>query len=188
VTKRIIYLISGVLIIAGGFVLLSQFLDLSPRIPTAAIETDPSLSKPIKIKIPSINVDAAVGELGLNADQTIEVPKNVSEVGWYKYSPSPGYIGPAVMVGHKDAITGRAVFYDLNKVKIGDEIVIDREDGSTTTFKVESIETYKQDQFPTEKVYGSLSYPGLRLITCSGTYSALKGRYSDNLVVYATLQ
>jgi LPXTG-site transpeptidase (sortase) family protein len=188
VTKRSVYQISAILILVGSYILLSQFFDLSPKIPTAKVETNQAQSKPTKIKIPSIGVDASVGELGLNTDQTIEVPKNVWEVGWYKYSPSPGYTGPSVMVGHKDAITGKAVFYDLKNIKVGDSITIEHEDGTTAVFKVDSMETYSQDNFPTDKVYGALSYPGLRLITCTGTYSRFKGRYSDNLVVYATLQ
>jgi sortase (surface protein transpeptidase) len=92
-----------------------------------------------------------------------------------------------VIVGHLDSIRGAAIFYDLKQIKTGDEVRVERDDGSAAVFKVDSLEMYSQDNFPTEKVYGPINFAGLRLITCAGTFSRLKGHYSDNLVVYASL-
>jgi len=144
-------------------------------------------SKPVHIKIPAANVDANMETLGLNPDKTLEVPKKDNQVGWYIGSPTPGEIGPSVMVGHLDSINGAAVFYRLNKVKPGDLIEITREDGSIATFKVDALQTFSQDNFPTDTVYGTISSAGLRLITCAGKWSIFERHYSDNLVVFATL-
>ena len=40
--------------------------------------------------------------LGLNADQTIQVPpvEQPMQAGWYDKAPTPGEIGPAVILGH----------------------------------------------------------------------------------------
>ena len=92
-----------------------------------------------------------------------------------------------IVVGHKDSTFGRAIFYDLNKLQPGDKTVIERSDGKTSTFAVESSEIYSQNNFPSEKVYGDISHAGLRLITCTGKFNRLIGRYSHNLVVYAEL-
>ncbi len=147
-----------------------------------------AVSSPARIKIQTLGVDAPVVKLGLNANRTLAVPKGDWEVGWYVGSPPPGALGPSVMVGHLDSARGPAVFQNLSQLKKGDTIQVVRQDGIIVNFKVDSIEKYSQSQFPTEKVYGATNAPTLRLITCAGTYSRLKGRYSDNLVVYASLK
>lgn len=144
-------------------------------------------SKPKSIKISAINVDAPIINLGLNQDGTLQVPDVYSDVGWYANSPTPGELGPSVMVGHLDSAKAAAVFYKLKDLKQNDKIEVTREDGSTATFNVDALQTFAQDNFPTDKVYGPIGYAGLRLITCSGTYNKAEGHYSDNLVVYASL-
>ena len=39
--------------------------------------------------------------------------------------------------------------------------------------------------FPTQRVYGPIRYPGLRLVTCGGSFDRIHRRYRDNIVVYA---
>lgn len=145
-------------------------------------------SKPVQIRIPSIGVEAPFeAPLGVNADKTIAVPESYETVGWYKYSPTPGVLGPSVVLGHVDSYRGPAVFFNLKKLSNGDRIFIDREDGSTATFVVESLERHEQEDFPTEKVYSDLDYAGLRLITCTGTYNHSILEYTHNLIVFARL-
>jgi len=145
-------------------------------------------SEPVRLRIPSIGVDAVFEDpLGVDANYEIEVPESYETVGWYKYGPSPGEIGPAVVLGHVDSYQGPAVLYALGQVEVGETIEIDREDGSTAVFAVESLEKHEQTGFPTAKVYSDLDYPGLRLITCTGTYDKGIQRYSHNLIVFARL-
>jgi hypothetical protein len=80
------------------------------------------------------------------------------------------------------------VFWKLKQLQAGDEVAIARSDGSTAIFRVDRSQNFKQDKFPTQEVYGDIPYAGLRLVTCSGTYSRTQGHYSDNLVVFATLK
>jgi sortase (surface protein transpeptidase) len=179
------------LFIAGVFFIVkavaSKFNTQIPGQVLSLPQANIAVAKPVRLKIPSLGVDAPMVNLGLNANQTLQVPKEDNEVGWYVGSPAPGVVGPSVMVGHLDSMRGPAVFRDLKKLQPGDTVEVMREDGSSAVFKVDSSQTYSQDNFPTDKVYGSLDYPGLRLITCAGKYSRLKGRYSDNLVVFASL-
>jgi len=44
----------------------------------------------------------------------------------------------------------------------------------------------RYSEFPTQAVYAPITYPGLRLITCGGTFTKGNG-YSDNIVVFAHL-
>lgn len=159
-----------------------------PPAPDSEIPTQQKQNiKPIKITIPKINVQSSIVDLSLEKDGSLQVPKDTNKVGWYVYAPPPGEVGPAVMVGHKDSNFGKAIFYNLNQLQIGDTIQVERSDGATIVFAVEGKEEYSQNNFPTQKVYGAIDYPGLRLITCSGKFQRGLGRYSHNLVVYARI-
>lgn len=145
-------------------------------------------SLPTKILIPRLNIQSDFDvPLDLNSNGEVEVPKDFSKVGWYKHSPAPGSLGPAVILGHVDSYKGPAVFFSLGQLEVGDDIYIEREDGKTAHFKVDFLERYEQKEFPTEQVYGNIDYAGLRLVTCSGIYLKGKQRYTHNLVVYARL-
>lgn len=145
-------------------------------------------SEPIKLSIPRINLNTDFeAPLGINANKEVEPPKSFDHVGWYKYSPPPGSLGPSVVLGHVDSKNGPAIFFSLGQLEIGDDIFIDRSDGSVVHFKVDFLERYEQKEFPTEKVYGNINHAGLRLVTCSGIYLRGQQRYTHNLVVYASL-
>ncbi len=145
-------------------------------------------SAPVELRIPAIELRSSFeAPLGLNEDQTIEVPDSYTKVGWYKNGPTPGENGPAVILGHVDSYQGPAIFWPLKGLNAGDTIEIDREDGTTVVFKVDEVITYSQHAFPTELVYGATDTPKLRLITCTGFFDKGQQQYSHNLVVYASL-
>ncbi|MGJ9407452.1 class F sortase [Nesterenkonia aurantiaca] len=144
---------------------------------------------PESFEISSIGAGSELMHLGLREDNTLDVPPGDpgSPASWYTGSPAPGDPGPAVLLGHVDDSLGEpGVFADLPALVEGDEITIDREDGTTATFEVTKAEQYYQDTFPTLEVYGNTEDPELRLITCDG-YNQATGEYEDNYVVYATL-
>ncbi len=145
-------------------------------------------SPPQLLRIPAVGIEAEFeGSLGLNYDGTVEVPDSFEEVGWYKHGPTPGELGPAVILGHVDSYQGPAVFYSLGQLEPGDEILIDREDGATAKFVVTKLSRHEQAGFPTAQVYGDIDHAGLRLITCTGVYSHATMRYSHNLIVFAEM-
>lgn len=143
-------------------------------------------SAPTHLEIPDIGVSTSLIELGKNDDGSLETPGNYEQAGWYKYSPTPGEIGPAIIAGHVDSYQGPAVFFYLKELKEGQMVHISRQDGSTVRFRVDSVAIFDQNNFPTDAVYGNIDHSGLRLITCGGTYNTLSGHYSHNVVVYAT--
>jgi sortase (surface protein transpeptidase) len=147
-------------------------------------------SVPVRLDIPAIGVSTALIQLGLNRDGTIAVPplKRGAPAGWYRYLPSPGEVGPAVILGHVDtAQDGPAVFYRLRQLHPGDTATVRRTDGSAAVFTVREVAEYPKTAFPSERVYGPLDHPALRLITCGGSFDALHREYRANVVVYATL-
>jgi LPXTG-site transpeptidase (sortase) family protein len=174
----------------AGKLLWANWQEKQTRVPgpqtDANSQTTPT-ADPVNLNIPSLNISAPFIHLGLNADHTLEVPKTATDVGWFIHGAKPGDIGPAVVVGHLDSPKGPAVFANLKNIKAGDLITINRVDSTSVQYKVDSISKFSQDNFPTEAVYGTINYAGLRLITCAGTYNKAQGHYSDNLVVFATL-
>jgi LPXTG-site transpeptidase (sortase) family protein len=146
-------------------------------------------SVPVRLRIPEIGVNAPISEVGLNSDDTVQVPPldDHNLAGWYKYGPTPGQKGPSVLLGHVDSVTGASVFFSLKDLKKGDKVYVQLEDGKTATFVVDGLQRVSKTTFPTNDVYGTLSYAGLRLITCGGSFDAATGHYEDNIIVYAQL-
>jgi LPXTG-site transpeptidase (sortase) family protein len=140
---------------------------------------------PVRVEIPSIGVRAPVIKLGLNPDRTLEVPTDFGDTGWWSGGSRPGENGPAVIVGHVDSKTGPAVFYRLDELRRGDEVIVVRADGSRARFTVQGSERFPKDEFPTMRVYGPTDGPTLRLITCGGDFDGSTGHYVDNTIVYA---
>ena len=143
---------------------------------------------PAAIRIPRLEVEAPIIPLGLQEDGSIEVPEDPDSAGWWLGGPEPGETGPAVILGHVDSQEeGPAVFFYLQYLDPGDEIHIDRVDGSTVTYVVESTERHDKDEFPTDAVYGPTEDPTLRLVTCGGDFDFGVRTYADNVIVFASL-
>jgi sortase (surface protein transpeptidase) len=145
----------------------------------------------VALTIPAIRVQTALLELGLNPDGSLQVPPHgphYGDAGWYRYSPTPGSVGPSVIVGHVDsAHGGPSVFFHLADLLPGDEVQVSRADGSVATFTVDAVVRYHKAQFPTASVYSNTDYAALRLITCGGPIDPKTHHYRDNTVVFATM-
>lgn len=146
-------------------------------------------SPPVSFTIPSIGAGSDLMRLLLRDDGSLAVPpaEPGSPAAWYANSPSPGQLGPAVLLGHVNATDGSAgVFAHLTDLAPGDTIEVEREDGAVAVFAVDRGVTYGKDEFPTDEVYGDTDSPELRLITCDG-YNAFTREFEENYIVYATL-
>ena len=154
-------------------------LDAGPSRAAAAAPARP------RLEIPSIDVAAHAVDLGLNRDRSLEVPKDYDDVGVWKRGPEPGERGPAVIAGHVDSRSGPAVFHRLRKLRRGDRVRWDGENGVTERFVVTRTEEHPKAEFPTEKVYRDTRRAELRLITCSGPADASGRRSLNNLIVFA---
>lgn len=157
--------------------------------PAAVAPPSLAASTPVSVDIPKIGAHSSLVQLGLNADQTIEVPpvSTPMQAGWYKLGPTPGEIGPAVILGHVDGNKQAGIFYRLHELAAGDKVSVGRQDGSTATFTVQKVERDAKDAFPTDAVYGDTSTADLRVITCGGAFDSKAHSYVDNIIVFATL-
>ncbi|WP_253905176.1 class F sortase [Arthrobacter sp. H14] len=156
-------------------------------LPEVELAMEPS--KPVGFSIPALDRQDDIIKTGLREDNTLEVPPEHegAPASWYKGSPSPGEIGPAVLLGHVNSLADESgVFYNLESLVEGDTITVDREDGSTAIFEVYKSELYPKNEFPTKAVYQPTEGAELRLITCDG-FTESSGEFVENLVVYAKL-
>ncbi|MET3935681.1 sortase (surface protein transpeptidase) [Arthrobacter sp. OAP107] len=157
--------------------------------PTSTPQKVLPASDPVSISVPSVGIESELLSLGLKADGSVEVPPDGpgAPAGWYNGSPTPGELGPAVLLGHVNATDGGpGVFANLRQLKVGDLIMVARQDGTTSVFTFDHAEAYSKDAFPTQTVYGNTEGPELRLITCDG-YDPATGLFDDNYVVFAKL-
>jgi sortase (surface protein transpeptidase) len=139
----------------------------------------------VAVEIPSIGVSSRLIRLGLNADGTMEVPRDYGVAGWFTGGAMPGEDGPAVISGHVDSKSGPAVFYRLRDLGRGDTVRVRRADGRWLAFEVTGSARYAKAEFPTDAVFGPVTGPVLRLITCGGAFDRSSGHYLDNVVVTA---
>lgn len=143
------------------------------------------VAPPVSLAIPEIGVSSGLELLGRAGDGTVEVPQDPASVGWWTGGARPGQDGPAVLLGHVDTSSGPAVFYRLHELEPGDELVVERADGTRATFTVTRTEQHPKQDFPTDRVYYPTLHPELRLVTCGGTIDPRTGHYRDNVIVFA---
>lgn len=164
---------------------------LPPVPPPGSVFASPlGFSEPVEIDIPDAGIHAQLMRVGLGSDGSVGVPPldQAQKAAWYDKSPSPGEAGPAIVDAHVDSrqIAGfRGAFYNLGAVQPGEQVRVTRADHVVTVFTVDSVQQTPKAKFPTSRVYGSVPYAALRLITCGGAFDSDAGSYVDNTIVYA---
>ncbi|GAA1030150.1 MULTISPECIES: class F sortase [Amycolatopsis] len=145
--------------------------------------------RPTSVEIPKIGAKSTLITVMPNKDGQISVPsvKNPMQAAWYRLSPVPGDVGPAIVLGHVDGDHKPGIFYKLKDVNPGDEVDVERSDGKKLKFVVDRKEQVPKDTFPTQAVFGNTDKPQLRIITCGGVFDHAEHSYKDNIVVYANL-
>src|SRR5215217_3079656 len=60
--------------------------------------------RPTAVKIPKIGAESSLIAVGVLPDGKISVPSVNApmQAAWYRFSPVPGEVGPAVVLGHVD--------------------------------------------------------------------------------------
>lgn len=150
------------------------------RVPSAVPE-----GLPVRLQIPVINVDAAIEDGLITPDGRMDVPAGSKNVSWFALGPHPGQTGSAVIGGHFGITNGVPwVFYDLDKLKVGDKIYVldDRKD--TLAFVVRSIKSFDRTDDATVVFSSNDGLAHLNLITCEGIWNADKRVYPQRLVIF----
>jgi LPXTG-site transpeptidase (sortase) family protein len=140
---------------------------------------------PMRLKIPSINVNAVIESVGLTAQMAMDTSDDPDNVGWYNLGPRPGQEGAAVLAGHLDWYEGeKSVFEHLDQLRPGDGISVETDTGMSLTYVVRGIRMYQPDEYAPE-VFQQRVGKHLNLVTCGGAWDPVRKIYSERLVVFA---
>ena len=170
--------------------------------PTVVPTINPNLTKlgdSDRLVISRFGIDAPLKLKTVGSDGQMPDPDNPDDVVLYDFSAyeglggGPGTGGNAVMAGHVDS--GRknckngtvkppcqAVFWDVNKLKTGDEIEV-KVGGESYKYTVKGNQAVSASSGPWEQIVASTAEETITLITCGGTFS--NGEYNNRQVVTA---
>jgi hypothetical protein len=139
---------------------------------------------PVSVSIPSVGIGSPLIPLGLNPDNTLEVPKDFGVAGWYTGRPVPGEFGPSIIAGHVDSNADLRSSTTFGDVQPGAIVDVARSDGSVARFTVVAKEQHDKDAFPTDHVYGPTDSPELRLITAAVRSTAASATTTTTSIVF----
>ena len=161
----------------------------NPNAPAPGVQGD-------QLIIPSINVDAALSmrtvTMGEDGKTSMANPSGPNDVVWYDFSALPGFGGRpgvggnTVLSGHVDYHDyGPAVFWDLGKLKEGEEITIHLSDGSDYKYAVQWNKVMDSTSANWNDVVASTPQESLTLITCAGAFDSSSRSYDQRRIVWA---
>lgn len=135
--------------------------------------------------IPTVGIRAVVETKGLDANQIMQVPDDPFEVAWYDFTAPPGTPGNTVFAGHVDHIrVGRAVFWNLRNVQIGDIMEYHSIDGQIFRYRVTRITTQSASA-PANDFVAPTEAETMTVITCTGSFNRNSRSYDQRLILQA---
>lgn len=153
---------------------------------SAALPPVEPQARPVRLTVPSLELEVAVDAVAIREDGQMEIPDEGDRAGWYRHGPAPGSDqGSVVMASHVDTRTGPAAFFALTEVVEGAEVVVELDDGTRTTYEVVGGEQVAKTDLAVDEIFRRDGDPVLRLVTCTGEWSPRMGHYTDNLVITA---
>lgn len=148
--------------------------------------TNGEIGKPIRLKIPKINIDAHIENVGLTSEGAMDVPQSPENVAWLASGPRPGEKGISVIAGHFGWRNGiLAAFDNLSGLRAGDKLYVEDNNGLTATFVVLELKIVLKDDDTSIVFESSDEKARLNLITCEGAWDKTDKSYSNRLVVFA---
>jgi LPXTG-site transpeptidase (sortase) family protein len=163
---------------------VSESVDIPDESEPKEFYVPPDLPK--IITIPAISVRGYVQSVGIDKEGLIAVPSNVHLAGWYINSSKPGSSGVSIITGHRDGATMGGIFRNIEKLKKGDEVVVEYGDGSVKNFEVVDLEILSIEDtydFMYSRIDGIDRQ--LNLVTCGGKWNREINTYEDRVVVRA---
>lgn len=149
-----------------------------------ALPEPDSAPRPVAFSFDAIGVPAApVVDVGVEPDGDMEIP-GAAEVGWYRFGPSPGSEGSAVLAAHIAWNGEDGVFRQLAGAQPGQRFTVGFEDGTTAAYEIVAMAQYPKDELPPE-LFETSGEPRVVLITCGGSFNRALSSYDDNVVAHA---
>ncbi len=165
----------------------------SPALPPIEVRSAVTLDRlamsepavgPTALRIESVGIEAPVRPVGIDAAGEYELPPG-SEIGWYRFGPTPGDAGSSVLAAHVDWNGRPGAFFELQDAQIGDRVTVSYDDRSEASFVIVDVNRYAKSELPLDSLFERSGEPRLTLITCGGDFNPGLRSYEDNIVVIA---
>ncbi len=154
--------------------------------PTPRVAARPPAPPVVRVRIPSLGVDAPILQMGVDAAGAMEIPQSSSTVAWYGFTALPGTAGNAVMAGHVTWGGARAVFNQLQALRPGDAIEVQTGEGGVR-YAVQRTYLVRPEEADIAHIIGPREGPQtLTLITCGGEFDSSAREYDHRVIVFAT--
>lgn len=145
-----------------------------------------SPSLPRALYIDKLGVASRILPMGVNNLGAIQAPVNIYDAGWYTGSVKPGDIGAVFIDGHASGPTREGLFGDLDELAVGDELQVEKGDGTKLTYRVVHTEIVPLEGLDMKKVllpHGN-TLRGLNIMTCTGDWVESKKTFDHRVLVY----
>ena len=174
---------------ATGTAIVSTSTTTASIATTSIVIASSEDGSPVRLIIPKLNIDAGFQYNGLKPDGTMEIPNNITDVGWFTGSPRPGEKGNAIVTGHVAQIRGGVltkpgVFSNFGDLQAGDKLYVQNNKGESIAFVVRESRSYNPTADATDVFTSADGGVHLNLITCEGTWNSSQLSYSQRLVVF----
>ncbi|MHA7217998.1 class F sortase [Arthrobacter sp. MDT1-48-3] len=146
----------------------------------------PADAAPVALDIAGTDISVRVVDVGIDANDAMEIPDSFWEAGWYRYGPAPGAeAGNAVLAAHVDSLTEVMPFARLKDVPIGTIVTITLDDGRSLGYRVSDVRNIPKATLDGSEIFARDGDHQLRIITCGGEWLPDEGDYEDNVVLTA---
>ncbi len=156
---------------------------------TSSVGSAPRTSSeepPTTVTIGSLGVTLPVQPVGIAADGQMALPPNPSEVGWYRFGPSPSSPeGAVVLAAHVDSRTyGPGPLARAAALAPGSTIVV-ATGGRSISYTVTDVIAVEKKDLDLALIFDRTGPPRLHLVTCGGEYVRGQG-WTSNVTVIAS--
>jgi hypothetical protein len=204
----IIYIVIAVLLTAGAIITVREYVLIKapytpPPTPQPAVTPSPTAEptekpgitpsptpsptpyiKPIPVKIyfTEREIECDIVKVGILENGEMATVDDAKLAAWLEMGPAPGEPGNALINGHVRWKGTKGYFSILKEMRVGEEVVIEFEDGSVKTFEAVSTDIYKLGAIP-DDVLNLGGETRMTLITCLGDYNPDIGTSESRVVV-----
>jgi len=178
--------------LAFGLGLAAVWMPAIPRVVTSSVgPTLGSVGRPVRLVIPSLDIDAPVVSIELDRDRVLRPPHDPSKIGWWKRSAQPGAKeGQSLLTGHSVRL-GDGAMDNLGDVERGATVQVigkaedGEKSGKVASYSVQKVFVYSRKQVAdhADELFGQDHNPRrLVLVTCTDWDGKV---YQSNIIVYA---
>lgn len=139
---------------------------------------------PVGLRIDGF-ADGPVMETGVDQLGELAVPPEAGLLAWYRFGPTPGAPGSAVIAGHVNWHGSPGVFVSLADVPVGAEVTVSYDDATERRFVITEIELVPKPEVALSDVFVRDGPPTLRLVTCGGEFDSTSRHYRSNVIATA---